>query len=171
MVIDQIDCAILIELIERPKAGVREYARALGLARGTVQARLDRLTAQGVVGDFAPQLNHSALGFPILAFIHIQLQQGRLSRFTKDLANIAQIVESHSVTGDSDVLCRVIARDNNDLEAVIQAILDLGGVVRTRTEIALTERVPRRDIAFLKELAASAPASSRTVFQVNDSTE
>jgi DNA-binding Lrp family transcriptional regulator len=168
VVIDQIDCAILIELLERPKAGVREFARTLGLARGTVQARLDRLTEQGVVGDFAPQLNHVAMGFPILAFIHIQLQQGRLEIFTRDLAKLAQVVESHSVTGDSDVLCRVIARDNNDLEAVIQAILDLGGVVRTRTEIALTERVPRRDIALLKELATLAPSSSRTAFQVSN---
>jgi DNA-binding Lrp family transcriptional regulator len=160
--LDQIDCAILSELLARPRAGVREYGRTLGLARGTVQARLDRMTAQGVIDDYAPQLNHSALGFPVLAFIHIQLQQGSLESFTQDLATLAQVVEAHSVTGDADVLCRVVARDNRDLEAVIQAILDLGGVVRTRSEIALTERVPRRDGALLEELAHGAPSSSRT---------
>lgn len=161
MALDQIDCAILSELLARPRAGVRDYARTLGLARGTVQARLDRLTAQGVIGDYAPQLNHRALGFPVLAFVHIQLQQGSLESFTRDLASVAQVVEAHSVTGDADVLCRVVARDNRDLEAVIQAILDLGGVVRTRTEIALTERVPRRDATLLEELAEDAPSSGR----------
>ncbi|MBC7462804.1 MAG: Lrp/AsnC family transcriptional regulator [Actinobacteria bacterium] len=168
MLLDQIDCAILGELLARPKAGVRDYARTLGLARGTVQARLDRLTEQGVVGDYAPALSHAALGFPVLAFIHIQLQQGSLELFTKELASLAQVVEAHSVTGDADVLCRVVARDNTDLEAVIQAILDVGGVVRTRTEIALTERVPRRDISLLQELATTAPQSSRTTVQVDD---
>jgi len=159
--IDQIDCAILNELLARPRAGVRDYARTLGLARGTVQARLDRLTAQGVIGDYAPQLSHAALGFPVLAFVHIQLQQGSLESFAQDLEKLSQVVEAHSVTGDADMLCRVVARDNRDLEAVIQAILDLGGVVRTRSEIALTERIPRRDGALLEELAGIAPASSR----------
>jgi DNA-binding Lrp family transcriptional regulator len=141
------------ELLRRPKAGVRDYARTLGLARGTVQARLDRMTAHGVIGDYAPQLSHAALGFPVLAFVHIQLQQGSLESFGKALAGLAQVVEAHSVTGDADVLCRVVARDNRDLEAVIQEILNLAGVVRTSTEIALMERVPRRDDALLKELA------------------
>jgi hypothetical protein len=54
-----------------------------------------------------------------------------------------------------------VARDNQDLEAVIQAILDLGGVVRTRSEIALSERVQRRDGVLLEQLAELAPRSSR----------
>jgi DNA-binding Lrp family transcriptional regulator len=153
MSLDQIDCAILSELLARPKAGVRDYARTLGLARGTVQARLDRLTDQGVIGDYAPQLNHGALGFPVLAFVHIQLQQGSLESFAKELEHLPQVVEAHSMTGDADMLCRVVARDNRDLEAVIQAILNLEGVVRTRSEIALSERVPRRDVTLLQELA------------------
>lgn len=161
MSLDQIDCAILRELLRRPRAGVRDYARTLGLARGTVQARLDRLTAQGIIGDYAPQLDHAALGFPVLAFVHIQLQQGSLESFSTALAGLAQAVEAHAMTGDADILCRVVARDNQDLEAVIQEILDLGGVVRTRSEIALSERVPRRDAALLEKLAELAPSSSR----------
>ena len=156
MSLDRIDCAILSELLIRPKAGVRDYARTLGLARGTVQARLDRLTAQGVIGDFAPQLNHAALGFPVLAFVHIQLQQGSLESFATELEHLPQVVEAHSTTGDADMLCRVVARDNRDLEAVIQAILNLEGVVRTRSEIALSERVPRRDATLLQELSGVA---------------
>jgi len=161
MALDQIDCAILSELLRRPRAGVRDYARTLGLARGTVQARLDRLTAQGVIGDYAPKLNHRALGFPVVAFVHIQLQQGILESFATDLVALKQVVEAHSMTGDADVLCRVVARDNRDLERVIQEILNLEGVVRTRSEIALSERVPHRDDTLLEELSEDAPISNR----------
>lgn len=161
MALDQIDCAILSELLRRPRAGVRDYARTLGLARGTVQARLDRLTEQGVIGDYAPQLSHEALGFPVLAFVHIQLQQGILESFAKDLVTLKQVVEAHSMTGDADVLCRIVARDNQDLESVIQDILNLEGVVRTRSEIALSVRVPRRDDTLLEELSEIAPVSNR----------
>ena len=161
MALDQIDCAILTELLRRPKAGVREYARTLELARGTVQARLDRMMAQGIIGDFAPQLNHAAMGFPVLAYVNIQLQQGSLESVANDLGTLAQVVEAHSMTGDADILCRVVARDNHDLEAVIQAILQFEGVVRTRSEISLSERVHRRDSALLEEISATARSSSR----------
>lgn len=159
--IDSIDCAILSEVLRRPRVGVREYARALGLARGTVQARLDRLTAQGVLGDSAPHLDHAALGFPVLAFVHVQLQQGSLESFARALAGVPQVVEAHSMTGDADVLARVVARDNRDLEVVIQQILELDGVVRTRSELALSERVPRRDEALVDLVRMNAPPSSR----------
>jgi DNA-binding Lrp family transcriptional regulator len=162
MALDRLDCTILGELMSRPKAGVRDYARTLNLARGTVQARLDRLVDQGVIGDGAPQLDHAALGFPVLAFVHVQLQQGQLTSFTTALATVAQVVEAHSVTGDADVLCRVVARDHQDLEAVIQQILDLGGVDRTRTELALSARVPRRDAALLELVRENAPPSPRS---------
>ena len=98
--------------------------------------------------------------------MHIQLQQGTLESFTRDLATLAQVVEAHSMTGDADMLCRVVARDNRDLEAVIQQILLLEGVVRTRSEIALSERVPRRDGMLLEELARLAPSSSRAGLQI-----
>ena len=168
MALDRLDCTILAELLSRPRAGVRDYARTLGLARGTVQARLDRMIASGVIGDSAPQLDHAALGFPVLAFVHIQLQQGRLTSFTAALAELSQVVEAHSVTGDADVVCRLVARDHRDLEAVIQTILNLGGVDRTRTELALSERVPRRDFALLELVRQAAPPSPRAAVSLPD---
>ena len=43
MHLDQLDLDLLNLLLEEPQAGMREYARVLGVARGTVQARLARL--------------------------------------------------------------------------------------------------------------------------------
>jgi len=93
--------------------------------------------------------------------VHIQLQQGILESFAKDLVTLRQVVEAHSMTGDADVLCRIVARDNQDLESVIQDILNLEGVVRTRSEIALSVRVPFRDDTLLEELSEIAPVSNR----------
>lgn len=162
MSLDQIDCAVLGELLRRPRAAVREYARTLDLARGTVQARIDRLRRHGVIGDFAPTLDHPALGFPVLAFVHIDLHQGRLEDVVAMLHQIAQVVEAYSTTGDADLLCRVVARDHADLEAVIQSVLGIAGVVRTRSEIALSERVPRRDLDLLDVVAREAKPSAHS---------
>ncbi len=161
MSLDQIDCVVLGQLLRRPRAAVREYARTLDLARGTVQARLDRLERDGVIRDFAPSLDHATLGFPVMAFVHVDLQQGQLEAVVHALDTVKQVVEAFSTTGDADILCRVAARHHADLEAVIQAILGIPGVVRTRSEIALSERIPRRDLTLLTVVARDAPTSPR----------
>ncbi|MHA3703702.1 Lrp/AsnC family transcriptional regulator [Jatrophihabitans sp. YIM 134969] len=162
MSLDQVDCAVLGEVLRRPRAAVREYARTLDLARGTVQARIDRLLRRGVIRDFGPTVDLPALGFPVLAFVHLDLKQGRLEEVVTALCAFAQVVEAHSTTGDADLLCRVVARDHADLETVIQSVLGIPGVVRTRSEIALSERVSRHDLDLLDVVARDAKPSTRS---------
>src|SRR5271167_1431887 len=61
-VLDRLDLAVLRMLVEQPRAGVREYARQLGIARGTVQARLDRLQRTGVLASYRPHIAPAAMG-------------------------------------------------------------------------------------------------------------
>ena len=55
--VDELDSRILLLLAEEPRVGVLEASRRLGVARGTVQARLDKLIAAGVVRSLAPSLD------------------------------------------------------------------------------------------------------------------
>ena len=73
MAVDELDTRILRLLLERPRTSVREYARILGVARGTLQARLDRLERDGVITGTGPSLSPAALGHPVLAFVHIEV--------------------------------------------------------------------------------------------------
>ncbi|MFJ4338841.1 Lrp/AsnC family transcriptional regulator [Streptomyces sp. NPDC088915] len=144
MAVDELDTRILRLLIEQPRTSVREYARILGVARGTVQARIDRLERDGVITATGPVLSPAALGHPVLAFVHVEVTQGHLDEVGDALASVPEIVEAFSITGGGDLLTRVVARDAGHLEDVIQRLIRLPGVVRTRTEIALRERVPHR---------------------------
>jgi DNA-binding Lrp family transcriptional regulator len=144
MAVDALDTRILRLLIEQPRTSVREYARILGVARGTVQSRIDRLERSGVITGTGPVLSPAALGHPVLAFVHIEVTQGRLNEVGDALAAVPEIIEAFSITGGGDLLTRVAARDNGHLEDVIQQLIQLPGVVRTRTETVLRERVPHR---------------------------
>ena len=64
-------------LAEQPRIGVLECARRLGVARGTAQARLDRLQARGVITGFGPDVDPGALGFVVSAFVTLEI--GRAS--------------------------------------------------------------------------------------------
>ncbi|MGK5630912.1 Lrp/AsnC family transcriptional regulator [Streptomyces sp. URMC 123] len=156
MAVDELDTKILRLLLAEPRTSVREYARRLGIARGTLQARLDRLERDGVITGTAVRLSAAALGHPVLAFVHIEVTQGHLEEVGDALAEVPEIIEAYSITGGGDLLTRVVARDNAHLEDVIQRLIRLPGVVRTRTEMALRERVPYRMTELLRSVERSA---------------
>ena len=156
MPVDELDTRILGLLLERPRTSVREYARILGVARGTLQARLDRLERDGVITGTGPRLSPAALGHPVLAFVHIEVTQGHLDEVGGALAAVPEIIEAFSITGGGDLLTRVVARDNEHLEDVIQQLISLPGVVRTRTEVVLRERVPHRLLPLVRSVGRAA---------------
>ncbi|HEV2086700.1 MAG TPA: Lrp/AsnC family transcriptional regulator [Cryptosporangiaceae bacterium] len=155
--LDALDARLLAVLAAEPRIGVLECSRRLGVARGTVQARLDRLTARGVIADFAPTVDPAALGYPVTAFVTLEIQQGRgHEAVAGDLARIAEVLEVHTITGPGDMFCRVVARSNADLQRVIDAVVATAGILRTSTIIALATQVPHRVLP-LVHAAAGEP--------------
>jgi DNA-binding Lrp family transcriptional regulator len=145
MTIDELDARIIGLFAREPRLGVLECSRRLGVARGTVQARLDRLTARGVITGFGPQVDPKALGYDVTAFVTLQIRQVSGHDPVADrLALIPEVLEVHTITGNGDMLCRVVARSNADLQRVIDLIVDVNGVVRTSSVIALDTPVSYR---------------------------
>jgi hypothetical protein len=66
-------------------------------------------------------------------------------------------LEAHTITGAGDMMCRVVARSNADLQRVIDLILGYDGVVRCSTIIALDEQIPYRVLPLVTEAAAKQP--------------
>src|SRR6202012_4384552 len=65
--IDRLDAALIELLAAEPRVGVLEASRRLGVARGTVQARLDRLQAREVITGYGPDISPAALGHGVMA--------------------------------------------------------------------------------------------------------
>ena len=142
---DRLDARIVGLFTAEPKVGVLEASRRLGVARGTVQARLDRLESAGVVRGWGPDVDPAALGYPVTAFVTLGISQPRGHDPLGDrLAAIPEVLEVHTITGSGDLMCRVVARSNADLQRVIDAIVAVDGVQRTSTVIALATLVPYR---------------------------
>ena len=98
-----------------------ELARQLGVARGTVQARLDKLQQRGVITGFAPDVSLILLGYQVVAFVTLEIAQGKLREVVAHLSSIPEVLEAHSTTGPGDLLCRVVARSNEELQEVLPA--------------------------------------------------
>src|ERR1700726_4626514 len=151
VVIDELDARLIGLLAAEPRIGVLEASRRLGVARGTVQAHLDRLQSRSVITGYGPDVDPAALGYGVTAFVTLEIRQaGGHDPVTARLALIAEGLEAHTITGAGDMLCRVVARDNADLQRVIDAIVDVPGVVRTSTVIALAAPVHYRVLPLVR---------------------
>ena len=160
--IDALDCRILQLFTTRPRLGVLEASRQLGVARGTVQARLDRLTERGVITSWAPHVDPAALGYAVTAFATLQIRQGTgHDVVAAHLATIPEVLEVHTVTGSADLLCRLVARSNADLQRVIDAVVAHPAIERSSSVIALATQIPLRVLPLLERPPAGGPGQNR----------
>jgi DNA-binding Lrp family transcriptional regulator len=154
--IDQLDGQLIELLRAEPRVGVLEASRRLRVARGTVQARLDRMHARGVITGYGPDVDPAALGYGVMAFVTLEIRQaGGHDPVAARLSAIAEVLEAHTITGAGDMLCRVVARSNSDLQRVIDAMVELDGVVRTSTVTVLDTPLAYRVLPLVSAVAGA----------------
>ena len=142
--IDDLDARLIALMTDEPRIGLLEVSRRLGVARGTVQARLNKLIDRGVITGFGPQLEPGRMGYPVLAFVFLEIAQGRLLEAVRVLQTVPEVIEAHGTSGPLDLLCRVVARDNEHLQDVLNLILSNAAVRRSTSHIALSRQIAFR---------------------------
>ena len=145
---DDLDARLVGLLRSTPNLPVVEMARRLDVARGTVQARLDRLERVGLIVGYGPDVDAATAGFGVLAFTTLEIAQGSDAQIMAGREAIAEVLEAHAVTGPGDLHLRIVARSNEHLHEVLQRILQLPGITRTETHLALHTSI-RRTVADL----------------------
>ncbi|WP_433536014.1 Lrp/AsnC family transcriptional regulator [Micromonospora sp. CA-249363] len=159
--LDALDVRLVELLAEEPRIGVLECSRRLGVARGTVQARLDKLIERGVIRGFGPEISPAAIGFGVTSFVTLEISQRQgHDPVTTHLAAIPEVLEAHTITGSSDLLCRIVARSNTDLQRVIDQIVSFAGITRASTIIALAEQIPYRTLPLVRSAVTPSGAES-----------
>lgn len=163
---DEIDGRLIDLFAAEPRIGVLEASRRLGVARGTVQARLDRLSSAGVITGWGPDVSPEAIGFPVMAFLTLEIRQGSATSGGHDavathLAAIPEVLEAYTITGAGDMWARVVARSNADLQRVIDQVLTDPGIDRSTTVIALATQIPYRVLPLVSAAAPPRPSPRR----------
>ncbi len=144
MTIDELDARLIAALRENPRVGLLEISRQLGVARGTVQARLSKLESRGVITGYGPEVDPAAMGYGIHAFVLLELAQGRLAEATSVLEAVPEVVEADAISGPQDLLCRLVARDTEHLQEIVNRILATAAIRRSTSYIVLSQQVKPR---------------------------
>ena len=146
--IDATDRKILSLLLENGRRPYDDIASRVSLSAPSVKRRVDRLLASGALQGFTAIVDDAALGSTTEALIELFYAPGTLlDEIARRLARHPEVVEAWSVTGEADALVRVRTADNADLERLIMELQRDGQVVRTRSQIVMSQLVRRGRVA------------------------
>ncbi|MCW2800326.1 MAG: AsnC family transcriptional regulator [Aeromicrobium sp.] len=159
---DQLDAALISAMRANPRVGDLELSRITKVARATVQSRLAKLEAAGVITGYGPDIDLIAAGHPVLAFVTLEIAQGSLDAVTVELESLPNVLDAYVTSGAADVLCKIAATSHEDLQSVLLHISQSGSVVRSTSVIVLSELVRPRVLPMLQKgavgVSSRAPA-------------
>jgi DNA-binding Lrp family transcriptional regulator len=161
LTIDRLDAQLISALRKFPRVGLLEIARQLGVARGTVQARLVKLEARGVITGHGPEVDPVAMGYAISAFILIELAQGELAAAVEVMEAIPELLEADAISGPQDLICRVVARDTEHLQEIVNRLTATPAIRRCTSNIVLSRQVPPRTTPLIEAAAQPAQVAGR----------
>ncbi|MDP3208322.1 MAG: Lrp/AsnC family transcriptional regulator [Rhodoglobus sp.] len=142
--LDLTDARLLLALDDDPRAPVAALAQRLGLARGTVQARLERLSLSGQLRANSTRIRPASLGRGVSASIMVEVDQHQIGLAIAGLERVPEVLECFAPAGATDLLLRVVARDPDDLYRVSEDVRLCPGILRTSTSLFLREVIPYR---------------------------
>ena len=149
--LDEIDVRLLEELerdADRPNV---ELARIVGLSPAATLHRVRRLKESGIVRRIAARLDPTAAGFPLQVYVAVTLARhddAASRRFEKTVLSIPEIIAADHVTGETDVLLWVVARDVAQLQRVLMLLTTKAGAQRMITLLRLEELKPPSGLPF-----------------------
>lgn len=147
---DRLDYRIIELFTNEPGTSILQAAKELGVARPTVQARLARMKESGALVEILPRLDPGPMGYAVQAVTMLQIDQ-RVGTEALDaqLLGIPEVIDCATLAGQWDVLVRIAARSNADLQRVIERIARLEPVSRTSTSIVMQDLARERMLPLL----------------------
>jgi DNA-binding Lrp family transcriptional regulator len=141
MTINATDRRLIALLQEDARASAALLGRKLGLARTTVQSRIDRLIARGEISGFTVRMGDER--GQILAQVMITAAPKLAPRIEAALRALPEVRRLYSVSGRFDMLAVLVAGSVGEMDGAIDRIGGLEGVERTESSIVLSTRIDR----------------------------
>jgi DNA-binding Lrp family transcriptional regulator len=141
--IDDFDRKLLGVLVEDASVSYAELGQRVGLSAPAVHERVKRLRRTGAIRRTSAIIDPTAVGKPLLAFIHVDTAGWCKSQALLAIERFPEVEEIHSVTGDTCLLLKVRAENTQALEGLLAHLYAVPGVSATRSYVALSTQLER----------------------------
>jgi Lrp/AsnC family transcriptional regulator, leucine-responsive regulatory protein len=140
--LDLIDSKLLEELQTNADRPNIEFARLVGLSPAATLHRVRRLKESGIVRSISATLDAPTAGFPLQVYVAVTLQRhddAAHRRFADAVQSMPEVISADWVTGETDAMLMVVAREVAQLQRVLVRLSTRGGAARVMTLLKLEE--------------------------------
>ena len=141
--LDETDRRLLALLGANARAPVANIGTKLGLARTTVQARLDRLERNGIIAGYTVKLSEDARAGQIRATVLIHITPAAQSAVLRQLERLPAVERVHTTSGRFDLACQLRTQSTLALDETLDRIGEIEGVLAMESLIHLSTRIDR----------------------------
>ncbi|MCB0458440.1 MAG: Lrp/AsnC family transcriptional regulator [Flavobacteriaceae bacterium] len=141
--IDRIDKSILRLLHNNSKLTIKELANKLGLTPTPIFERIKRLEKEDYIMSYKAVINRKKVGFPLLVFCNISLNQHEatsISKFEEDIQELVEVIECYHIGGMFDYLLKVVAKDMDSYQYfVAKKLASIENIRQVQSAFVMTE--------------------------------
>ena len=137
-VLDDLDRRLLAALREDGRAPVASLARALGVARATVNSRIDRLVASGIIVGFSVRVRDELEPLAIHAISLIEVEGRTTDDVIFGLRGLPEVIALHTTNGGWDLVAELRTENLAEFDRVLGRIRSIDGVVNSETSLLLS---------------------------------
>jgi DNA-binding Lrp family transcriptional regulator len=135
---DDLDRRIISHLRADGRASLAKLASALGVARGTVQNRLDRLLETGALLGFTVRVREDYNDLTIRAIMLIEVTGKSTTQVIRTLRGITEIRTLHTTNGSWDLVADIHAQSLSDFDRVLREVRMIDGIANSETSLLLS---------------------------------
>lgn len=136
--LDELDRKLLALLRSDGRAPVSKLADILGVTRGTIQARIDRMLAQGAILGFTVRAREEHDGLGVRAVMLIEVTGKSTGAIVRRLRGLPEVHSLHTTNGAWDLVAEIRAASLQDFDRVLREVRTIDGVLNSETSILLT---------------------------------
>lgn len=135
---DDLDQRIIAHLRVDGRASLAKLAYALGVARGTIHTRLDRLIATGTLVAFTVRVRDDYDDLNVHAIMMIEVTGKSTTQVIQRLRGMIEIRKIHTTNGNWDLVAEISAASLSDFDRVLREVRAIDGVANSETSLLLS---------------------------------
>ncbi|MBQ7862516.1 MAG: Lrp/AsnC family transcriptional regulator [Clostridia bacterium] len=149
---DKIDYEILSCLKENARENATNIGAKINLSTSAVIERIKKFEASGLIKQYTIVLDQQTLGGELMAFISVRLEHPKYyENFVELINSHNSIAECYYIAGDFDFIIKIITKNAQSLEDILNYIKSIEGVSLTRTSVVLSTN--KNEVCMLPEIS------------------
>ena len=141
--LDRYDHRILQHLQTNADITAAQLADLIGLSTNACWRRIKRLETEGVIRQRVVLLSEQALDLKLTVFVSVKTNEHNdawLKKFADGVKALPEVVEFYRMSGDTDYLLKIVARDIDDYDRVYKKLISVAPMHDVSSSFAM-ERI------------------------------